>query len=50
MDQEIELHDQAIDKGTNGIASEQRTVKKKNRNGDNGQVLEAASETEKKKK
>lgn len=49
MDQEIELHDQAIDKGTNGIASEQRTVKK-NRNGDNGQVLEAASEIEKKKK
>lgn len=40
----------AVDNGTNGIASGQRTVKKKDRKGDNGEVLETASETKKKNK
>ncbi|KAJ1380460.1 hypothetical protein SESBI_45993 [Sesbania bispinosa] len=49
---DVELPDQAIDDGANGVASEQEgTVKKKkNKKDDNGEVLEAADETKKKKK
>lgn len=54
LDLEVELNDQAMDGGANGVESEQdgavKKKKKKDKRGDNGEVLEAAIETKKKKK